>query len=335
MKSFMNKLSKAREASSIAFLMLVYLLVGIINVSFLSPNNIMLNLNGSVMYIFLAVGMAFVIFTKEVDVSIGSTLGMSAAIAGTMLRNNNNIFVIVIAALAVGAITGLINGFGVTKLKIPSIVMTLGTMGILRGLMFIYTGGKWVENLPDFFKKASQSSIFGINIYLIITIIIVIAIFIYMNKAKKGRYFHAVGDNIDGATLIGIPVTRFKILSFVISGVFASIAGLIYTSQVGFVSNVAGNGLEMTAIASCVLGGVSLNGGIGSVGGAAIGAVIMNTINTALVFLKVPAYWNNTISGLLLIVIVVADAVIHNRMSEKARKQRLSAKSMAGGEANE
>ncbi len=166
------------------------------------------------------------------------------------------------------------------------------------------------------------------------TIIVVLAIHIYLTKARKGKYFAAVGDNVEGANLIGIKVNFTKILAFILSGIFASIAGLVYVSQVGFVANVAGNGIEMTAIAACVLGGVSLNGGVGSILGASIGAIIMASINTALVFLKVPAYWNNTISGLLLIVIVSADALINKYLITSAIKQRLSVRTESSTDTN-
>ncbi|WP_432408977.1 ABC transporter permease subunit [Wukongibacter sp. M2B1] len=333
MKVFLIKIVKAREITVTVFLLMLFLLVGVVNPTFIEPENIILTLKGSVMYVFLALGMAFVIFTKNIDVSVGAILGMCAAVTATMLRNNKSLIEIIIVTLAVGGISGLINGIGVTRFKIPSIVMTLGTMGILRGLMFIYTCGRWVENLPDYFKDASQAEIFnGVNIFVLLTIIIVVLIQIYLSKGRRGRYFAAVGDNIDGALHIGLPVNAMRIIAFVMSGLCSAIAGLVYVSQVGFVGNVAGSGTEMTAIAACVLGGVSLNGGVGSVVGAALGAVIMNSINTALVFLKVPAYWNKTISGILLITIVVADAMIHSYLSDKARKERLSSKAMEIGE---
>lgn len=333
MKGFFGRLFKVREISVVIFLVFLFLLVGVINRNFLNPENIMLTLKGSVMYVFLAIGMTFIILTKNIDISVGAILGICAAVAATMVRNKRNLIEIIVVTLVVGAIAGLINGLGVAKLGVPSIVMTLGTMGILRGLMFIYTGGKWVENLPDYFKNASQADLFGtINVFVFITVIVIVLIQFYLSKSKRGNYFAAIGDNFDGAVLVGIPVNNIRIVAFIVSGVCSAIAGLVYVSQVGFVGNVAGNGTEMTAIAACVLGGVSLNGGTGSIVGAALGAVIMNTINTALIFLKVPAYWNNTISGTLLIIIVVADGLIHTYLSEKARKERLSAKSMIIGE---
>ncbi len=326
MKRILLKLAKMREISAILFLIALFLIIGIINPIFLQGQNIMLTLKGSIMYVFLAAGMTFVILTKEIDVSVGAILGISAAVAATMLRNGNNIVLILLVTLLVGAAAGFINGFGVAKLGVPSIVMTLGTMGILRGLMFIYTGGKWVENLPDYFKKASQVEFLGINVFILITLTLIIMIQLYLSRARKGRFFAAIGDNIEGARLVGVPVNRMKITAFILAGIFSALAGLVYVSQVGFVGNVAGSGAEMTAIAACVLGGVSLQGGIGSVVGAAFGAIIMSSINTGLVFLKVPAYWNNTISGTLLILIVVVDALVQRHLSEKAKKQRLMAR---------
>lgn len=326
MKKVISLFSQIKELSVILFLVILFVLVGTINPDFLQFDNIMITLRGSVMYIALAIGMTFVILTGNIDVSVGATLGLSAAVAATLVRDGTPVILVFLAALAVGLAAGLINGIGVVVFRVPAIVMTLGTMGIMRGLMFIYTNGHWVENLPDFFKTAAQAKIGFINIFVLIAIILILLIQLYLSKVKSGKYFAAVGDNINGANLVGIPVPRTLITAFIFSGVFSSIAGLVYTSQVGFVGNVAGSGTEMIAIASCVLGGVSLNGGIGSVVGAALGAVIMNSINTALVFLKVPSYWNDTISGTLLILIVVSDALIHSYLSEKTRVQRLSAK---------
>ena len=118
-------------------------------------------------------------------------------------------------------------------------------------------------------------------------------------------------------------MTFYKMLAFIIAGIFASIAGLVYTSQVGFVANVAGSGLEMVTIAAAVLGGISLNGGIGTVFGASLGALLMTSINSALVFLKIPAFWNNTISGLLLVIIVTSDALINRYLKKKAKQEKL------------
>ena len=323
MKNILIKLVKAREVTVIIFIAMLFAFVGTVNPNFIAPGNIALTLQNSVMYILLAIGIYFVLISKEIDVSIGSTLGMSAAVSATLLRDGISLPIVILSGIMMGVLIGLFNGFGVVKLKIPSIVMTLGTNGLVRGLMIVYTKGAWVENLPDYFKEASQHKILGINSYLIAVIIIVTLLTMYLRFAKKGKYFAAIGDNSDGANLIGIPVKAYKILAFVLAGIFASLAGIVYTSQVGFVANVAGSGLEMTTIAAAVLGGVSLNGGIGSVFGASLGALLMTSINSALVFLKIPAFWNNTISGLLLVIIVSADALINRYFKNKAKQEKL------------
>ncbi|MBA9025620.1 ABC transporter permease [Peribacillus huizhouensis] len=324
--SKVKSMTKQREFRTLVFLVLLFVIVGLVNADFISSGNILNATKNSLLYIVLAVGMTFVLLTGEIDISIGAVLGLSASVSGVILRDGGSIFLAVIIAIMIGGVIGLINGLGVTKLKISSFIMTLGMLEIVRVTQVMFTNGKWVENLPENFKHISRMNMFGINVLTIIVILAVILIHFYLSNSRKGRYFAAIGDNEDGAVLIGIPVNRYKVIAFVISGVLASIAGLIFASQIGFISTTAGLGIEMTVIAAAVLGGVSLRGGIGSVIGAAIGAIIMSSINSALVFLKVPAFWNSAISGSLLIIIVVADALIARRANNRTRKERLNAR---------
>jgi len=334
MKIILKKILQKREITALIFLVILFLGVGLRNSDFLNFQSITTVLKGSVMYILLSIGMTFVLLTGGIDVSVGATLGVSAAISATMIRDGSSVFMAIAITLIVGLIIGLINGIGVSILKVPAIIMTLGVMGITRGLMVVYTDGKWVENLPDFFKTASQAKVFGLfNIFVILVFIIVLLVQLYFNKSKHGNFFAAIGDNIEGAFLVGISVKKMTIIAYMISGFAASLAGVVFASQVGFVTSNSGVGLEMTAIAACVLGGVSLSGGVGSVVGAGIGAVIMTAINSALIFLKVPSFWNEFIQGLLLIFIVASDVLIHKYLNEKAKKQRLSARaSVIGGD---
>lgn len=320
-------LFKSREISTLIILAFFFIAIGCVNSAYLAPKNLMLILSGSVMYISLAIGMAFVLLIKEVDVSVGATLGLTAAISASMLRDGASLAAVIPVTLLVGLVIGLVNGYGVTAFRVPSIIMTLGTMGVIRGVITIYTGGKWVENVPSYFKNAAEANLFGfLNVFVLCTAAVVVAIHLLISRTARGKHFAAVGDNIEGANMMGIRVDRTRILAFVLSGIYSAVAGLIYVSQVGFVSDIAGNGIEMTTIAGCVIGGVSMSGGVGSIVGAAFGAVFMTSISSALVFLKVPAYWNDTISGAILIVVVVADALLHHYSREKARKQRLLAR---------
>lgn len=324
--SKLTSFTKQREMRTVVFLLLLFLIVGVVNPDFISADNIHNAVKNSLLYIVLAVGMTFVLLTGNIDISVGGVLGLSAAVSGAILRDGGNVVTAVLIALAIGAVIGLINGIGVTKLKISSFIMTLGMLEIVRVIQVIYTDGKWVENIPASFKQISQMKLMGINTLALLVISAVILVHLYLSKSQKGRYFAAIGDNEDGAVLIGIPVKRIKVISFVISGVCASLAGLIFASQIGFISTTAGVGIEMTVIAAAVLGGVSLSGGIGSVIGASIGAIIMSSINSALVFLKVPAFWNSAISGSLLIIIVVTDVLLSRRANKRAKKERLNAR---------
>lgn len=323
-----KRIFKIREMTSLLALLVLFLLVGLVNPNFLSLNNILLVLNGSVVFAVLAVGIAFVIIVGEIDVSIGATLGLSAAISASLVRDGTPWILAILAALAVGVLVGVVNGIGVTVLKVPSIIMTLGVNGVVRGLSYLYTNGKWVENVPYEFKLLSQASVGGITWFYIAALALAILIHFLLTRTRKGRYFAAVGDNENGATLIGIPVRFTKMSAFILCGVFASLAGLMFVSRIGFVTPTSGNGYEMKAIAACVLGGISLSGGVGSVLGASVGAVIMSSISRLLVFIGWSSDYDNTITGILLITIVVTDALLQRHAAEKARRERLSAKTL-------
>lgn len=319
--------------SSFLFLAALIFVVGCVNPSFWQPTSILNCFNDSVVFTLLAVGSAFVILTGEIDVSVGATLGMSAAVGETLLRDGSNWAVAILAALAIGAVIGFVNGFGVSVLQIPSLIFTLGVNGVVRGLIYVFTKGAWVENLPAGFTRMSNTLIAGqLTTFYAAAILAVIAGHLILTQTKKGKYFIAVGDNAAGATLVGIPASQTKITAYILSGVFAAAAGMIYTSRIGFITPTAGNSYEMKAIAACVLGGISLTGGQGSLIGASIGAIIMSSISRILVFLGFSSDYDNTITGILLITIVVLNTVTQNRAILKNRHQILSARTVAGAD---
>ena len=199
-------------------------------------------------------------------------------------------------------------------------------------------GGAWVENVPKEFKDLSQLGLGGLSWMYIGTILVMLAVYLFVTKTKHGKYFHTVGDNAEGATHLGIPVNKTRLISFVICAVCASLAAVVFVSRIGFVTPTSGNGYEMKAIAACVIGGISLSGGIGNVIGATFGALIMASISRILVFLGFSSNYDNTITGILLITIVVFDAIMQHRNAERARRERLAARTeevveskMAGG----
>ena len=184
-----------------------------------------------------------------------------------------------------------------------------------------------VENLPKEFKDFSAVTGIGdFTVYYCAVIALVILIHFALTQTRRGRWFAAVGDNANGATLVGIPALQTKVLAYVICGVMAAIGGIIFCSRIGFVTPMSGNGYEMKAIAACVLGGVSLLGGVGSVLGAAVGSVIMASISYLLVFMGFSSNYDNAITGVILIVIVVVDALLQHRSIVQNRHARLNAR---------
>nr|WP_314462237.1 ABC transporter permease [uncultured Clostridium sp.] len=328
----MRKIIKNREINSFLFLTVLIFLVGLINQSFWKPETIINCFNDSVVFTFLSAGIAFVILTGEIDVSIGAVLGLSAAVGATLLRDGYGIIAALSASILVGALVGLINGVGVAVLNIPSLIFTLGINGVVRGIVYVYTKGAWVENLPADFTILSNRFLAGnVTYFYGAALVIVIIGHLILTKTRKGKYFVAVGDNAAGATLVGIPADKTKIMAYVLCGVFASIAGMIYASRIGFITPTAGNGYEMKAIAACVLGGLSLTGGIGSLAGASIGAVIMSSISRILVFLGFSSDYDNTITGFLLLTIVVINTAVQNRAALKNRHEILTARTADKG----
>ena len=335
----MNKvksLLKARWMSSLIFLLLLFLITGIAEPEFLSYSNIISCFNTATMYTLLAIGIAFVIMTGEIDVSIGSTLGLSAAMTGLIAKQDGSIAVMLLAVVATGAVIGLVNGVGVAYFGVPSLIFTLGTNSVVRGMIYILSDGRTVENFGGSLASYGNLTLFAeITLYYAIAILLVAVAHIVLTKTRKGKYFIAVGDNAGGANLVGISVTGTKLLAYVLCGVFAGLGGFVFASKYGQVMTVAGNGYEMTAIAACVLGGISLSGGLGNMVGAAIGAVIMSSISRLLVFIGLPSTYDNTITGIMLIVIVVIDALTQRRSIEMARRKRLlsrTAETAAEGE---
>lgn len=323
----MNKvkgLFKARWMSSLIFLLLLFLITGIAEPSFLTYSNIISCFNTATMYTLLAIGIAFVIMTGEIDVSIGSILGLTAAMTGKIAQEGGSIGLMLVVVVLTGAVIGVVNGVGVACFGVPSLIFTLGTNSVVRGMVYILSDGRTVENFGGAVASYGNMEIFAqITLYYAIALVLVAVSHLALTKLKKGKYFIAVGDNAGGAKLVGISVVGTKLLAYVLCGIFAGLGGFVFASKYGQVMTVAGNGYEMTAIAACVLGGISLSGGLGNMIGAAIGAVIMSSISRLLVFIGLPSTYDNTITGVMLILIVVVDALAQRRSIETARRKRL------------
>ena len=270
----------------------------------------------------LAMGATLVMLTRNIDVSVGSITGLCAVSLGILLNSGVALPLACLATLGVGIAAGLFNGVLVAWLRIPAIVATLGTLGLYRGLMLLLTGGKWIEGLPADLKSLSAPLVLGISPLGWLVILLLLAMFWLLSRTALGRSFYAVGDNLQGARQLGVPVNRIRILAFAINGAMAALAGIVFASQIGFVPNQTGSGLEMKAIAACVLGGISLLGGTGSIIGALLGAYFLTQIDSVLVLLRLPAWWNDFIAGLVLLAVLVFDGRLRQALDKNLRRQK-------------
>ena len=319
----LSRILRSREIVVFVILAVLMAAIGLINPTLLEANSILNMVNSSLILILIGIGEMFVILTRGIDVSVGAIMGISAVILGTALNSGVPLPVSIILAVLTGAMGGMVNGFGVTILRVPPIIMTLGTLGAFRGLMQIITGGSWIETLPQSIKSMAGWAVGGVSVFAWFTILMALVVMFLLRRIKQARYFYAVGDNELGAYIMGVPVKTTRFLAYTLAGAFAGMASIIFVAQIGFIPMATGDGLEMRAIAADVLGGINLAGGVGMPLAAVVGGLFLTVIDSVMIYLKVPAEWNNAIAGAMLLIVVLIDWRI--RMSVEARQRHARA----------
>lgn len=320
----MKTLLKNRELS--AFLAIVVLFAGLValNPAYFSLQTLGMIFASSQILCLLALGATLVMLTRNIDVSVGSTVSLSAIAVGVALNSGYGLMTAIAFALAIGALAGAFNGLLVVGLRIPAIVATLGTLGLYRGVMLLWTGGKWIEGLPNSLKALSEPAFIGISPLGWLVLALLLAGGGILSRTAFGRDFYAVGDNLAAARQLGVAVNRTRMLAFTLNGMLAACAGIVFAAQIGFVPNQTGSGLEMKAIAACVLGGISLLGGTGTLLGAFLGAFFLTQIDTVLVLFRLPAWWNDFIAGLVLLGVLVLDGRLRQALARHQRALKYS-----------
>lgn len=320
----MKTLLKNRELS--AFLAIVVLFAGLValNPAYFSLQTLGMIFASSQILCLLALGATLVMLTRNIDVSVGSTVGLSAIATGVALNSGYGLMTAIAFALAIGALAGAFNGLLVVGLRIPAIVATLGTLGLYRGVMLLWTGGKWIEGLPNSLKALSEPAFIGISPLGWLVLALLLAGGGILSRTAFGLDFYAVGDNLAAARQLGVAVNRTRMLAFTLNGMLAACAGIVFAAQIGFVPNQTGSGLEMKAIAACVLGGISLLGGTGTLLGAFLGAFFLTQIDTVLVLFRLPAWWNDFIAGLVLLGVLVLDGRLRQALTRHQRALKYS-----------
>jgi rhamnose transport system permease protein len=316
---------RVRELGIVAALALLITVTAILEPRFVEANSLRnLALNASIFAI-LAVGQTLVIITRNVDLSVGSVLGLSAYLAGDLLANNPNLAlpVVFLLGIALGAACGLLNGVLVTWGQVPALVVTLGTLYAFRGLAFLWTDGSQISahQLPDPFLNLGTDSILGVPFLVLIALAVVLVVGQWLRDYRPGRELYAIGSNPEGARLAGVRSNRRVLVAFVVAGALAGLGGVLFTARFGTVDATAGFGYELTVIAAAVVGGVAIFGGTGTVYGAALGALLLGTITSSLIVLRVEAFWQQAAIGALLLVAIALDRFVAVRIEAALRRR--------------
>jgi rhamnose transport system permease protein len=316
---------RVRELGILAALALVVIVTTAVNPRFLSVQSIRdLLLNASIIAM-LTVGQTLVVVTRNVDLSVGSVLGLTAFMTGTLFVGRPGLPVVaaVAAGVLVGVACGAVNGAVTAVGKVPSLVVTLGTLYVFRGVDYAWAGGRQINaaDLPDSLLTLGGGRFLGVPYLVAITVVLVAVAAFALRSYRSGRELYAIGSNPEAAVLAGIPVGRRLFCAFVLSGAVAGLAGVLFTARYGTVDATAGTGFELQVISAVVVGGVAIFGGSGSVVGAALGALLLSTIGSAIVVLRVPSFWQQAIVGALLIGAIALDRLLALRIAAALRQR--------------
>lgn len=285
---------------------LLCIVMGIFSPEFFSASNMSNVLRQVTINAILAVGMTFVILSSRIDLSVGSVMAFTGTMmAAAMVDYGIPWFGAILIGVVIGATLGLINGIIISYLKLPAIIVTLAMMQIPRGLALLYTGGYPLNGLPSSFSNIGRGYLFNIiPIPVVIMAIVYILAYIILNHLPIGRYIYAIGGNEEAVRLSGIKVKLYKIIPFVVSGITASIGGVIITSRLMSGQPMAGEGFELDAIAAVVLGGTDVAGGRGHIVGTLLGAMMLGVLTNGLNLIGVSPYVQRIFKGLIIIAAV-------------------------------
>lgn len=318
-------LSRFRGAAIAAVILVVFGLTTIKSSNFAGTGSISEILSGASLFILLSIGETMVIVTRNVDLSVGSTLGLSAFEVGELYTHHPHtpVLVALLVGTAIGLGCGIVIGVIVTLARVPSLVVTLAALYIIRGYVNVVGSGVQIEpsSIPSSFQSIGSSTFLdGAIPWLFVLVIAIAAAVAYgMRSFAAGRELYAIGSNPEAAELVGIPVAKRVFGAFAISGALAGLGGALFLSEYATVDATGGTGYELLVISAVVVGGVAIFGGSGNVIGAALGAILLQVINQSLVALRISAFWDSAIAGALLLLAIAFDRLVSVRATRAMR----------------
>jgi rhamnose transport system permease protein len=307
-----------REAGISVFILILVIVVTIRNPSFLTVDNFQdILLNISILAI-VSLAQTMVIITHGIDLSVGSMIGLVAMMVAFVMKQSPGFPVVgaVVVGMALGAVLGSFNGLIISYGKVPPIIATLGTLSIYRGMVFFYSQGTWINSfeLPKAFKLLSKGTPLVLPNMVIIAIVFAVVVYFFLNHTRTGRDIYAVGSNPDAAQMAGIRKQRIIFLVYLLSGIACGLAAVLWASRFESAQTNTALGFELQTVAASVVGGVSISGGVGTVPGVLLGALLLGIIQNALTIIRISPFWQLAAQGLLILIAVVTDKWIRSRV---------------------
>ncbi|MFE9171777.1 ABC transporter permease [Streptomyces kebangsaanensis] len=318
-----DRVFRMRELAILVVFLAMIALTQAGNSEFLSEQGVKDLLLNATILVLVATGQSLVVITRNVDLSVGSTLGISAFAAGTCLQGGGNSVLAVVLAVLLGVGCGLLNGLLVSLGQVPALVVTLGTLYIIRGIDSIWVGSRQITaaDLPGGFVDFGSGGIGAVPYLALIALAVLAATAYYLKHYAGGRELYALGSSPEAARLAGIPVRRRVLAAYTFCGGLAGLAGAMYLARFGNVDSGTGSGYELTVVSAVVVGGVVFTGGSGSVYGAALGALLLTSINSVLPALGIGSVWVLAINGILLLLAIAVDRVVALRVASALKKR--------------
>jgi ribose transport system permease protein len=313
-RSAASGVARSLETRMLGLALVIAIALSVLSPYFLTRNNLFNILDQSVVVGLVAIGMTFVILTGGIDLSVGSVVGLTGIILGLALKQSSIALAIPLAVLA-GAGIGLVSGVLVGYFGLAAFVVTLGVMAIGRSLAYILSGQTAISNIPESLSKIVYTTVAGIPMNVLVLLVMYALAWLYLTRTKGGRTIYAIGSNKEAARTAGLGVLFYSVLPYVISGAFAAVASTFSIAQLLSADPLAGNQLELDAIAAVVIGGASLSGGRGSIIGTLIGVIIMVMIRNGLNLMGVSPFWQGSAIGTIIIVALLAERLISSRTS--------------------
>jgi ribose/xylose/arabinose/galactoside ABC-type transport system permease subunit len=301
-----GRFALSQELVLLFVILVLFVVVGAMNPRFLAERNLQSIFLGNAYIAVAAIGMSMVIISGNIDISVGSLIGVLATVSGTLAVNGVPILLCWILPVLISIAFATLMGAMVAYLRIPSIVVSLGFLSILKGGLISATGGAWISTLPEGFHLA-QMKPFGVPMPIWFMVVLTIAAAAWMRLSATGRSIYAVGGNSEAARLSGIDKERTIVKVFAIHGFFVGIAAILFATQLSIIQSTVPPNLELTIITASVVGGVSILGGTGTVVGSTLAAILIAAIGSALIFVNVSPYWLRAVQGVLILLTVLAD----------------------------